>query len=92
MCFPRTTQPNFLFGIGTTTVTVVALLLGRRLFLNGFRELPEMLQGLRERLTTKGLGLYRGLLSPLGLECTVFLVLGTLASIVRTSRAPMFLA
>ncbi len=75
-----------------TTVTAVALLLGRRLFLNGFLELPETLQGLRERLITEGLGLYRGLLSPLGLECTVFLVLGTLSSIVCTSHAPMFLA
>ncbi len=37
-------------------------------------------------------GLRWGLLAPLGLEGTIFLILGTLTSIVRTSRAPMFLA
>jgi hypothetical protein len=38
------------------------------------------------------IGLEWAFLTPLGLECTVFLVLGTFASIVSTSRAPMFLA
>ncbi len=68
------------------------LLLGRRLLFNGFLELPETLQCLRDGLTTKGLSPYRGLLSPLSLEGTIFLILGTLASIMSTSRAPMFLA
>ena len=37
-------------------------------------------------------GLRWGFLAPLGLEGTIFLILGTLASIVCTRRAPMFLA
>ncbi len=37
-------------------------------------------------------GLQWGFLAPLGLEGTIFLILGTLASIVCTRHAPMFLA
>ncbi len=77
----------------------MSLLLARRSLrrlLKRFLKLGHPFGHLRESFPTNSLCLTGGLewafLTPLGLEGTVFLVLGTLASIVHTSRAPMFLA
>jgi hypothetical protein len=77
----------------------VALLLTRRslsTLLKRFLKLGHSFGHLRESIPSDSLcfrsGLEWAFLTPLRLECTVFLVLGTLASIVSTSRAPMFLA
>ncbi len=82
-----------------TTALIVALLLMRRrlsTLLKRFLKLGHPFGHLRESIPSDSLCFWSGLewafLTPLGLECTVFLILGTLASIVRTSRAPMFLA
>ena len=77
----------------------MALLLTRRslsTLLKRFLTLGHPFGHLRKSIPSDSLCFWNGLewafLTPLGLECTVFLVLGTLASIVRTSRTPMFLA
>ncbi len=77
----------------------MALLLTRKClgtFLECFLKLGHLFGQLREGIPTNSLcltsGLRWGFLAPLGLEGTIFLILGTLASIVCTRLAPMFLA
>ncbi len=77
----------------------MALLLTRRslsTLLKRFLKFGHPFGHLRESIPSDSLCFRSGLewasLTPLRLECTVFLILGTLASILRTSRAPMFLA
>ncbi len=66
------------------------------MLLKRFLKLGHPFGHLRESIPSDSLYFWSGLewafLTPLGLECTVFLILGTLASIVCTTRAPMFLA
>ena len=66
------------------------------MLLNSFLELGHLFSHLCEGIPTNSLCLTSSLqwcfLAPLGLEGTILLVLGTLASIVCTSCAPMLLA
>ena len=78
---PCTTQPNFLFGVGTATTNLEMLLLARsqlRAFLEGFLQLGEMVHYLQEGIPINCFSLagslHRGLLTPLSLEGVIFLI------------------